>query len=368
MVRRRLVSVLDKMIVSDLIKTMLSVLTVVVVIIVSRQFIRILAKAIEGAVSTQTILSILGLKTVVVMITLLPAAVFIAVIMVLGRMYRDQEMSAVASAGGGVAALYKAVFLLIIPLSGLAMQLSLVTAPWANAKIQTLIHEDQQSVDVRGITAGRFSEYKQGELVLYVEEISPDKKMHKVFVQNRRKGILGVINAETAVMRDLPAGRFLVFENGERIQGEPGQLDFIVENFAEYAVRIELPKTLVNLDRESITTSRLLETQVVVDIAEVQRRLSIPFSIIVLAALAVPLAQISPRSGVYGNLFMAFLIYFSYMNLGKVSLHWIEDGILPVWSGYFAVYLLTLVVVGLLLVRLYGRQWVRMKITGKVIS
>jgi lipopolysaccharide export system permease protein len=63
--RRKLVTVLDKMIFQDLLKTLLAVLTVIVVIIVSRQFIRILAEAIEGQVSSETLLTILGLKTII---------------------------------------------------------------------------------------------------------------------------------------------------------------------------------------------------------------------------------------------------------------------------------------------------------------
>ena len=52
--RRKLVTVLDKMIIHDLLKTLLSVLTVIVVIIVSRKFIRILDEAIAGLVSNET--------------------------------------------------------------------------------------------------------------------------------------------------------------------------------------------------------------------------------------------------------------------------------------------------------------------------
>jgi len=108
--RRKLVTVLDKMIALDLLKTLLAVWSVIVVIIVSRQFIRILDKAIEGQVSNQTLLTVLGLKTIIASAAFLPAALFMAVLMVLGRMYRDQEMSAVASAGGGAGTVYRSIF------------------------------------------------------------------------------------------------------------------------------------------------------------------------------------------------------------------------------------------------------------------
>jgi lipopolysaccharide export system permease protein len=200
--RRKLITVLDKMIAQDLLKTLLSVLTVIVVIIVSRKFIRILDDAIAGQVSNEALLSILGLKTIIASVEFLPVALFMAVLMVLGRMYRDQEMAAISSAGGGAGTLYRAVFLLVFPLSVLALGLSLYVSPWAEVRIDKLMQKDQESSDLRGIAAGKFSEYSQGDLVFYVEKISADKKMHKVFVQNRQPGNLGIINAEAARLKD----------------------------------------------------------------------------------------------------------------------------------------------------------------------
>ena len=77
------VTVLDKMVVQDLLKTFLAGLSVLVLIIVSRQFVRILDQAISGQVSNETLLSILGLKTIVAAAEFLPVALFLAVLMYL---------------------------------------------------------------------------------------------------------------------------------------------------------------------------------------------------------------------------------------------------------------------------------------------
>jgi len=163
--RRKLITVLDKMVALDLLRTLLAVWSVIVVIIVSRQFIRILDRAVEGQVSNQTLLTVLGLKTIIASAAFLPAALFMAVLMVLGRMYRDQEMSAVASAGGGAGTVYRAIFLLIFPLSVLSAGLSFYVSPWAEATMEQMMHQDKESADLRGIAAGKFSEYSQGDLV-----------------------------------------------------------------------------------------------------------------------------------------------------------------------------------------------------------
>ena len=364
--RRHLVTVLDKLIIQDLLKTMLSVLMVIVVIIVSRKFIRILDDAIAGQVSNETLLSILGLKTIVASVEFLPVALFMAVLMVLGRMYRDQEMSAISSAGGGSGTIYRAVFLLVFPLSVLALGLSMYAAPWAEAQVDKLMQQGEESADLRGIAAGKFSEYSQGDLVFYVEKISADKKMHKVFVQNRQHGKVAIINAESAQLKDSPDGRYIIFEHGEQVQGQPGTLNYVIEQFAEYAVRIETKAAASTFNRQSVPADKLWGSDTTLSIAELQRRFSIPLGALLLAFVAVPLAQIAPRGGVYGNMLVGFLIYFSYGNLVRINESWVINGKIPAWLGGISVNLLLLLIGSFLLARLYGWQWLAMKIKGKV--
>ena len=364
--QRKLVTILDKMIAQDLIKTLLSVLTVIVVIIVSRQFIRVLDGAIAGQVSDETLFDILGLKTIVAAVEFLPVALFMSVLMVMGRMYRDHEMAAVASAGGGALTLYRAVFLLVVPLSVLATGLSLYVSPWAESRADKLIEHDEESADLRGIAAGKFSEYSHGDLVFYVEDITADNKMHKVFLENRRQGNVSIINAESAHFEELPGGRYIFFENGEQVKGLPGNLNYVIEKFAEYAVIIETKVVAYKFKRNSLSVDLLWGSHVKILIAELQRRFSIPLAVLLLSFIAVPLAQISPRGGVYGNMIVGFLIYFSYGNLIRISQGWVMNDTLPAWLGSIGVNSLLLVVGVFLLARLYGWQWLLLKVKGRV--
>lgn len=360
------VSVLDRMIVKDLLATTTAVLSVIVIIIVSRKFIKVLAKAIEGSVSTETVLSILGLKTVVALSAFLPAAIFMAILMVLGRMYRDQEMAAIASAGGGAVTIYRSVFLFIFPLSLVAAGMSLIATPWAEATMRELLHEDAKVADIRGIAAGRFSEYSHGELVFYTEEIDATKRMHNVFVQNRKGDDLDIVNARYGRLKNLPGGLYLVLEQGEKIQGVPGEKDFVIETFSEYAVRIEKKTTVLRKKRDGTSSAVLWRSDQLLDTAELQKRLSIPLAVVFLSFLAVPLAKLSPRGGVYGSLIVAFAIYFIYGNLNRVSHSWVVNEIIPVTIGYFWVYLLLFLLGNLLLIRLYGMKWIMMKMRGEM--
>lgn len=357
MAKRPLITVLDRMIAQDLLKTLLSVWTVIVTIIVSRKFIKILDNAVEGHISNDTLLTVLGLKTVTTGIFLLPAATFMALLMVLGRLYKDQEMSAIAAAGGGAGILYRAVFSLVFPLSIIAFGLSLYVSPWAESRVQKILNQDEQSSDIRGIAAGKFSEYSQGDLVFYVESITSDNKMHSVFVQDRKTDRLSIFTAEHSHFQELPGGRYMVFENGERIQGHPGDYDYVVEVFEEYAVKIQERAVSTYLAPNAQTSSALWKSTDKRDVAELQTRLSLPLVILLLAFLAVPLAKISPRGGIYGSILLGFLIYFSYGNLSSVARSGVIKGSIPTWPGIFWVSLLLLITGLLLLANWYGYQW-----------
>lgn len=361
-------TVLDRLIALDLLKTLLSVWSVIVVIIVSREFIRVLDKAIQGRVSSETLATLLALKTISIGVSLLPAALFMAVLMVLGKMYRDQEMSAIASAGGGVLTLYRAVFLLVFPLSVAAAALSLYTTPWAEATTTKIMHEGDESSDLRGIAAGKFSEYSLGDLVFYVENISNDNIMHDVFVQHREGGTPSIITAESARLRDLPEGRYVIFKHGERVQGVPGRLDFVIEKFDEYAVRVEEPDTAVFYTRTAIAAETLWTSNTAVDSAELQRRWSIPLGMLLLSLLGVPLAQISPRGGAFGNILTGFVIYFCYGNVLRISQLWVTKEVIPAWLGGAGVNMLLLLVGGVLLARLYGWRWCYLNLTRRGVS
>lgn len=358
-------SVMDRMIMSDLLRTIISVLSVLIIIIVSRHFIKILKMAVEGLISTESIASILSLKMILVGASFMAPAIFVSVLMVLGRMYRDLEMSALSSAGAGVSRLYLAVFKTIIPVTMIAAWVALVAAPWAADKVEQVIYEQKQDIGVRAIAAGKFSEYNNGNLIFYVETITPDNIMHDVFLQNKRGNKVGIITAETAQVQIIRDGLYIVFLKGQRVSGHAGEVDFIFENFSQYGMRLDEHSGIKANVIEGITTEKLWGTDNLHELRELYHRLSIPISILILTVMAVPLAQISPRSGVYGNLIAAFLIYFSFANFEKVSGSWMVKGEISTWLGFWGVYLLSFSLIIVLLVRLYGIGWVMLKLKGQ---
>ena len=70
----RLPPLLDRMLVGEMARALLAILSVLVIIIVSRKFLGILARAIEGEVSGGTLSTLLALKILTAISMLLPPA------------------------------------------------------------------------------------------------------------------------------------------------------------------------------------------------------------------------------------------------------------------------------------------------------
>lgn len=357
--RFHLLPIVDRMITGDLARALLAILSVLVVIIVSRKFLGILARAIEGEVSAEILFNLLLLKTLTAVSVLLPPSLFLSVLVVLGRLYRDNEMAVLASSGVGPGRIYRAISWFVIPMTLAGAAMALQVMPWAEKQAQVLMKKDEQSADVRGIKAGRFNEFSRGDVVLYAEDLDEDGVMQNVFVQSRQGDRTGVVIAREARLLTTEADEhFVSLGYGRRYQGVPGRADFIVSEFDEYAVRIDDPSPDTSeTEREGKDTLALVKSTNPRELAELQKRLAIPFGMLALGLLAVPLSRVPPRAGAWGNILKAFLIYVVYENVQKISqgLVVIQKVPLPVAYGtaYLVLGLLTLV----LLVRLYGWRW-----------
>lgn len=366
----RWLPVLDRMVTAELIKTIFAVLIVLVTIIVSRKFLTILTKAIEGEVAGDTLFVLLGLKTLSALIILLPASAFLGILLVFGRMYRDQEMTVLSSAGVGFVRLYRSIALLVLPLVLLAAYLALEVMPWSEQQVQELMRKDEKTADLRGIKPGRFNEFSRGDVVLYTEAMSEtDGTMHNVFVQSRQGDEAGVIIAESGHLKESETGEhFVVLSFGRRYQGIPGQADYIISEFEDYAVKIDEADDAEQaaLKREAAPSMTLWQSKTPRELAELQRRFAIPLGVMVLSLLAIPLSRTAPRGGVYGSVLTAFLIYLAYENLQRITQGLLMTQRIPLWLGHSGVYILMLAVTLFFLLRATGPAWLWRRFKSKV--
>ncbi|MEW8508195.1 MAG: LPS export ABC transporter permease LptF [Candidatus Thiodiazotropha sp.] len=348
-----MITLIDRYLLKEVFKALLAILLVLALIMLANSFIKLLKEVASGELSGNLLFQLLGLQMVVYIPRLIPPAFFFAVLYVIGRMYRDSEMVALACCGVGDFRLYRSLLLVVTPIALLTGWLSLYVQPWASRLSAELISSQRgQATELAGVSAGRFNEYSQGDLVLYVESISNEqKRMRNVFVQQRRAGVLSLVTAQGGYqyIDEESGGRYLVLEDGRRYEGSPGAADYRISEFDRYGLRIKSGEGAVaKINRKSLSNHALLNSKSIRDRAEFQVRVAQILGLMVFALLSLPLGRSMPRQGPFGRLLLAFILYTLYLSLQGVAENWMVDGTTAEWLGIWWVHL-GLALIGLLL-------------------
>ncbi|MDP2266279.1 MAG: LPS export ABC transporter permease LptF [Thiobacillus sp.] len=226
--------------------------------------------------------------------------------------------------------------------------LSLVLNPWMQTK-KAEYRQDLRSRSESSLVApGLFAESSAGQRVYYVESLNPlTGIVRNVFMQSRIDGHLGLVIAREGDHTELPDGsRYLVFKDGRRYEGIPGQLDYRIVQFERYWMRLD---PVAAGGRETgvrqAPVAELIQDASPPARAELLWRVGVPLSAIVLAVMAIPLSFVNTRARRSYGLIVALLLYFIYNNLLSLSQAWVAQSKLNPWAGMLTSHLLMLMVV-----------------------
>jgi lipopolysaccharide export system permease protein len=253
----------------------------------------------------------------------------------------------------GTLRIYRSVLWAAVPTAIFVGWLSISVLPWMNQTKDGILKAQEKAAEFSGAIAGSFNEFRKGDLVFYVESMSEDKsRLQNIFVQNRQHGKLGLITAKEGYqyVDEETGDRFVVLLDGNRYEGQPGRNDFAVGKMEKYGVRVALqPVDETKVSRRSRSTGELMSSKSLRDQAEFQDRLMLPVAVLVFGLLSVPLCRSMPREGVTGQVALAILFYFLFMNLQAISGSWMKDAVTPLWLGRWWVHPVMLGLGGLLL-------------------
>lgn len=345
--------IIDRYLLTEVLKVFLAVLGVLTLVIVSMLLLRVLEEASLGALSANLVLRFLALEVAREISSLLPPAFFLAVLVAYGRLSRDSELVALHAGGIGAVQLYRPLLYLALPLAIATAWSALFVKPWAVAEIQGIrAHQQHQGFQIAGLQAGRFYQQFDGRVTLYIGEIDDRRRLRQIFIHDRRGDVERLVVSEEGYHRidDETGDHVVTLLNGRRYDGRPGDAAYGLGEFASYRVWIEA-RTIEPRGhrRASKSTWELLQSDDRADRAELGNRLAGPLAIFTLALIAVPLSASSPRQRGTGRLLLAFLTYFSFFNLQRLAENWLQRGVTPMWLGSLWYQLLIVAIIALVL-------------------
>jgi lipopolysaccharide export system permease protein len=349
-----LLRILDRYILREVVVSWVSVTGVLLAILITNQVASVLARAAEAGYPRGVVLELIMLGAVQNLSVIVPVGLLLGVILALGRLYHDSEMTAAQACGAGSRTVLVPVLGFSIVLTVLLGFLSLRVAPAATGRMLDLRKEALRAGQFAPIAAGKFRTFGGGSTVVYAQDSDEDGTLRRVFVERDRGDHLEVALAQRATHAYSEDGNLQVITlyDGERYEGVPGERKFRIVRFAENTIPVRLPAASGSATGlEGISSSVLARSADLKQRAEFQFRLAFPIMAMVLAIIAVPLARLRPRQGRYARVGYAVLIFFVYIQLTIAGRMMLARGSTPEWLGLWWVHIsVGLLAAGILLV------------------
>lgn len=367
------------------------VLGFLIVMMLGGRLIRYFGIAAEGNLDISLLFIIIGYNLPYFLELILPLSFFIALMLVFGRLYVDQEMAVINASGVSRGKLARLMTPLILALFVGEAALSIVGKPWGVRSSETVWQEQALTSAFDLIRPNEF--ISSGNNHLYVGSLSDDKKQLQDVVLIQSKPIdkerssnrttatdtNGVNNAQPSdQLSELPDEVVNIIDNGSQSIGKDtitlAKRAVQVENSGSGVTQLDLFQgrryevgagslkyNQVGFDRYRITltesskdvvTENNIETQAIGPLwqaatrrtqvgsvnalraaqGELGYRFALPWLMIIAPMLAVPLAQVRPRQGRWLRLFPSILLFVSCA-LGIISLkNAVGKGSVSIWA------------------------------------
>ncbi|MBS0432981.1 MAG: LPS export ABC transporter permease LptF [Proteobacteria bacterium] len=345
-------SILDRYLLRELLAGTLAATAVLLVIFTGGTFADILNKVASGRLPGEIMFKVLGLHMVDTLSALLPMAMFLGMLLALGRMYRDSEMHVLFTSGFGPRGILRPASMLAIGSALVIALIALWLGPMATRIANAEVERANRSVIAAGLEPGRFTELSGKGGILFVDTMSPDgTHLGRLFAESERPGTdegkpVTQVDVITAARGELyhegaADNRFIALFDGHRFDGKLGHDNWRLMQFRRNDLALSSPDDDEDQDdpEHSRSTLALVGDKDPAARAELQWRIGTPFAALVLALLALPMARQNARSSTMGKLLIAVLAYLVFANLMILARTFIAEGKQPALLGMWWVQL-----------------------------
>jgi len=348
------ISTLDRYIAGDIFKPLLIFCPALLFLHANFTAIRYLDQVASGLLPAPAVLPLVLVNSAIALEILLPIGFHISVVVGLGRLHTDSEMTAFFACGISPMRIFRVVVVVSLLVAVLMACLTLYVRPRANGLRYLLEHQAVTEFNFADLKPGHFYESPSGNRVLFFQGIDPDsRRMQRVFIQTISGDTVTIVSADEAFYQpadDPRAAGFLVCVRARSYDFAPNQDGVSRTVSPEIVVKLDNPDDVpIDYKRKAAPTWQLARSLASPDVAELQWRLSTPVSAFLMGLLGFPLSRARPREGKYAKLFISALCYGAFYNLQLIAKTWMEQGIVKSIPGLWWPHLLmALLIVGLM--------------------
>lgn len=335
-------------------------LVVLLVVVVALFFTELLGDAAGGSVPGRMVLVLVALRVPEALVLVMPLALMTGLLLSLGAMGQNSELSVMRAVGLAPGRLFAAGARVATIWAVVMLVVTGWLSPLAERGAERVLADAARTAVIAGIQPGQFVSLADGSIVVYASGVDARTgRLRDVFISRDTGNGTEVTTARNGSFRvdDETGERFLtLFEGGQVVQAPSGGMVRRLQ-FARNDIR--LPSVSRRGEGAGLATVLLPDLVAASSRAagvELQWRLAPPLAVLLLAALAVPLAVVDPRQGRHGRIVLALVIYLGYSNAVHLCLMAMQQGRLAGAVGLWPIHgLVAMVAVGLW-GRLY-RRW-----------
>ncbi|CAK9883737.1 MAG: Lipopolysaccharide export system permease protein LptF [Candidatus Erwinia impunctatus] len=311
--------IIIRYLVKEILKSQLAILFILLLIFFCQKLVRILGAAAEGEVPTNLVLTLLGLGISQMAQLILPLSLFLAILMTLGRMYSESEITVMHACGLSRAVLVKAAMVLTLFTAVVAYSNVAWLGPWSSRYQSEVTQNAKANPAAAALAAGQFQQSPDKQSVLFIDNVKGNQFDHVFLAQLRPKGNArpSVVVAEKGEMNQRDDGSQVVtLEKGTRFEGTALLRDFRITDFSQYQAIIGYQQVLKDPnDAEQMDFTTLWHSEKDDFTSELHWRMTLVFSVFVMALMVVPLSVVNPRQGRVLSMLPAMLLYLIFFLL-----------------------------------------------------
>ena len=304
-------------------------LVILVTVVMTMTLIRTLGQASRGSLNPSDVMLVMGFNVLTFLPNIMTMGLFVSTVATLSRLYKDSEMVIWFSSGVSMNRLITPLFGFAWPVLVGIFTLSLLALPWANRQIEEMRAQFDNRGDLERVQPGQFQESAGGSRVFFVEKglLNPNMASN-VFIATTEKDKETITSAKHGRIEIKDGERFLVLENGQRLENTKGQPDLKLVEFETYRIRVSADQVATNLDAplNNRPTLDLLQKPTPVNLGELSWRLGFTLAAANLLIIALVTSRVNPRMGRSGNLVFALLLFQVYLNMLNLGQAWISTG------------------------------------------
>lgn len=325
---------LTRYIIGYVLKTCAQIFLVLFFILAGNQSLLLLGKAKEFGISNPS--EFILLSSLDYLPLLLSLSLFLAIIIVLSRFYKNHEMSAIKSTGIGIKQLIIMMQWLAIPIALIVAVLHFNVNPWSKLAVEKIKNIAKTLPEKIDISANKFHYFSKGSAVLYAKKVADGgASMQSVFLQFKQNNQTVFISANKGRIdynNKTGESKLWLSNGGHRVSIQDKKVNQL--KFSTYDLPLREGVGTLTTEAELIKNNiraqdfgYLLSANNKEAKAEFYRRLSEPVVVILLSILAVLLSKTPLRdSGMGKNILLGIIAFMLYRNLILIAKDEMLDG------------------------------------------